>query len=116
MFLLGIALGCYLLCWYCKRVEKRRQRGGAPPQLRAASVDRLLQTLILNYRRRKWALRILSTAGLNKIPGLGQDQASAPNVDQLKEAPPGYADALKMPKPRKEADQAVPSYEQAINA
>uniref|UniRef100_A0AAR5PSB0 CX domain-containing protein n=2 Tax=Dendroctonus ponderosae TaxID=77166 RepID=A0AAR5PSB0_DENPD len=97
MILLGIVLGCYLLCWYCKRVEKRRQRAGTPPQLRAASVDRLLETLILHYRRR-------------------QNGAPAPNVDQFKEAPPDYAAALGMPKPRNGADQEVPSYEQATSA
>lgn len=61
IFVFGVVLGWYLLCWYCKKLEKSRQnvrrvdlRNGNEvlPSRTAGGVDRLLESLILNYRRR----------------------------------------------------------------
>lgn len=61
IFVFGVVLACYLLCWYCKKLEKNRQnrrvdlrnRGNEVlPSRTAGGVDRLLEALILNYRSR----------------------------------------------------------------
>ncbi|XP_060534158.1 uncharacterized protein LOC132706698 [Cylas formicarius] len=115
----------YLICWYCKKIEKARQiirnnnrvavaSGRADPTGRAAGVDRVLENLIRNYRN-----QLLSENSRDSTP-VG-----------AKDPPPEYTEAVTMAKPPDENrlnekpatecvvaetkdEEAAPSYEQAV--
>ncbi|KAL1502624.1 hypothetical protein ABEB36_007742 [Hypothenemus hampei] len=62
VFVLVILVSSYLLCWYCKKLEKRRQRiteqgrTGILPFVRTINednIDQLLETFALHYGIRK---------------------------------------------------------------
>ncbi|XP_076253876.1 uncharacterized protein LOC143192408 [Rhynchophorus ferrugineus] len=97
VFGIGIILVMYLLCWYCKKIEKERQMevginnprnisGLTDSGLRtvsAGNVNYLLETLIANYR-----------SSLE-----GDSLHSVVSVDNKSESPPDYVEALNMPRP-----------------
>ncbi|CAG9770438.1 unnamed protein product [Ceutorhynchus assimilis] len=96
IFVFGIILLCYLLCWYCKKLEKERQsaqdRQDNQRNVDTNSVDNLLQTLISMYRN-----RLVVPNPNESVQNVDENKASA-------DPPPKYVDALTMPKPLENSD------------